>query len=144
MYGQKLRFNPKGKYVALGNYIRQVSQLEDLKRRIVESARKACLDEDFGVDMNIWVRLLPFAFFPLPLSVTTTADAVFRLVMFKHHAPPLNAQGGTSPYFTTRLTTMFPSVFAPQHSQVGSTDYYIYMSSTRSLFLHQKINIWSH
>ncbi|GAW07864.1 u4 u6 small nuclear ribonucleoprotein [Lentinula edodes] len=43
------RFNPKGKYVALGNQIRQDLQLEALKNRIAESARKAGMDGDMGI-----------------------------------------------------------------------------------------------
>ncbi|KAJ3547230.1 hypothetical protein NM688_g5425 [Phlebia brevispora] len=45
--GRQFRFNPKGKYVQLGNQIRQEAQLEQLKQRIAESARKAGLDSEF-------------------------------------------------------------------------------------------------
>lgn len=46
--GRSFRFNPKGKYVALGNQMRQEVQLEALKQRIAESARKAGLDDGIG------------------------------------------------------------------------------------------------
>ncbi|KDQ60251.1 hypothetical protein JAAARDRAFT_191653 [Jaapia argillacea MUCL 33604] len=45
--GRNFRFNQKGKYVALGNQLRQDAQLEELKQRIAESARKAGLDTEF-------------------------------------------------------------------------------------------------
>ncbi|KAF8877185.1 pre-mRNA processing factor 3-domain-containing protein [Infundibulicybe gibba] len=48
--GRNFRFNPKGKYVALGNQMRQDNQLEALKQRIAESARKAGLDGDMGIE----------------------------------------------------------------------------------------------
>ena len=54
--GRKFHFNPKGKYVALGNAMRQETQLEALKQRIAESARKAGLDGDMGIERTIKVR----------------------------------------------------------------------------------------
>ncbi|KAG6876623.1 hypothetical protein C0992_012223 [Termitomyces sp. T32_za158] len=52
--GRSFKFNPKGKYVALGNQARRENQLEALKQRIAESARKA------GLDTEWWdVSLLP-------------------------------------------------------------------------------------
>ncbi|PFH50492.1 hypothetical protein AMATHDRAFT_60894 [Amanita thiersii Skay4041] len=51
--GRSFRFNPKGKYVALGNQMRQDSQLEALKQRIAESARKAGLDGDMGIEKSL-------------------------------------------------------------------------------------------
>ncbi|KAJ7660043.1 pre-mRNA processing factor 3-domain-containing protein [Mycena rosella] len=50
---RNFRFNPKGKYVALGNQMRQDNQLEALKQRIAESARKAGLDGDMGIERGI-------------------------------------------------------------------------------------------
>ncbi|KAH8083302.1 pre-mRNA processing factor 3-domain-containing protein [Cristinia sonorae] len=46
-HGRNFRFNPKGKYVQLGNQIRQEAQLEELKQRIAENAKKAGLDSEF-------------------------------------------------------------------------------------------------
>lgn len=55
--GRNFRFNPKGKYVQLGNQIRQEAQLEQLKQRIAESAKKAGLDTEFEtLEKNIRVR----------------------------------------------------------------------------------------
>jgi U4/U6 small nuclear ribonucleoprotein PRP3 len=55
--GRSLRFNPKGKYVSLANQMRQDIQLEALKQRIAESARKAGLDSEFDtLEKNIRVR----------------------------------------------------------------------------------------
>lgn len=51
--GRKFHFNPKGKYMALGNAMRQEIQLEALKQRIAESARKAGLDGDMGIERTI-------------------------------------------------------------------------------------------
>ncbi|KAI0937628.1 hypothetical protein AcW1_010252 [Taiwanofungus camphoratus] len=45
--GRNFRFNPKGKYVQIANQVRQEAQLEQLKQRIAESARKAGLDTEF-------------------------------------------------------------------------------------------------
>ena len=54
--GRNFRFNPKGKYVQLGNQMRQESQLEALKQRIAESAKKAGLDSEFEtLEKNIRV-----------------------------------------------------------------------------------------
>ena len=55
--GRKFHFNPKGKYVALGNQMRQDQQLEELKARIAESARKAGMDGDMGIEKAIKVRV---------------------------------------------------------------------------------------
>jgi len=56
--GRSLRFNPKGKYVSMANQVRQDAQLEALKQRIAESARKAGLDGEFDtLEKNIRVRL---------------------------------------------------------------------------------------
>ncbi|EKM78866.1 hypothetical protein AGABI1DRAFT_75439 [Agaricus bisporus var. burnettii JB137-S8] len=52
-HGRNFRFNPKGKYVAIANQLRQEQQLEALKQRIAESARKAGLDSDMGIEKNI-------------------------------------------------------------------------------------------
>lgn len=60
--GRKFHFNPKGKYVALGNAMRQEIQLEALKQRIAESARKAGLDGDMGIERTIKVRRWIFVF----------------------------------------------------------------------------------
>jgi U4/U6 small nuclear ribonucleoprotein PRP3 len=63
--GRSLKFNPKGKYVSLANQVRQDAQLEALKQRIAESARKAGLDGEFDtLEKNIRVGL----FFVLKLS----------------------------------------------------------------------------
>ncbi|KIM42390.1 hypothetical protein M413DRAFT_133082 [Hebeloma cylindrosporum] len=51
--GRKFHFVPKGKYVTLGNQMRQEIQLEALKQRIAESARKAGLDGDLGIEKTI-------------------------------------------------------------------------------------------
>ncbi|KIK68851.1 hypothetical protein GYMLUDRAFT_236749 [Collybiopsis luxurians FD-317 M1] len=51
--GRNFRFNVKGKYIALGNQMRQDQKLEALKQRIAESARKAGLDGDMGIERNI-------------------------------------------------------------------------------------------
>lgn len=54
-----MKFNPKGKYVALANQQRQEAQLEALKQRIAQSARKAGLDSEFDtLEKHIRVRRL--------------------------------------------------------------------------------------
>lgn len=57
---RKFHFVQKGKYVALGNQMRQEVQLEALKQRIAESARKAGLDGDMGIEKTIKVTIPPF------------------------------------------------------------------------------------
>ncbi|KAF8621787.1 hypothetical protein AX15_007522 [Amanita polypyramis BW_CC] len=51
--GRSFRFNTKGKYVALANQMRQESQLEALKQKIAESARKAGFDGDMAIEKNL-------------------------------------------------------------------------------------------
>ncbi|KAK0467274.1 pre-mRNA processing factor 3-domain-containing protein [Desarmillaria tabescens] len=51
--GRNFRFNPKGKYVALADQLRKEAQLEALKHRIAESARKAGLDSDMGIEKSV-------------------------------------------------------------------------------------------
>lgn len=41
-----LKFNQKGKFVKLGEAIRAEARMEDLKKRILESARKAGLESE--------------------------------------------------------------------------------------------------
>lgn len=54
--GRSFRFNPKGKYVHIANEIRRETQLEQLKQRIAESAKKAGLDSEFEtLEKNIRV-----------------------------------------------------------------------------------------
>lgn len=55
--GRNFRFNQKGKYVQIANQLRQDAQLEALKQRIAESARKAGLDSEFEtLEKNIKVN----------------------------------------------------------------------------------------
>jgi U4/U6 small nuclear ribonucleoprotein PRP3 len=55
--GRSFRFNQKGKYVQLANQMRQEQQLEQLKQRIAQSARKAGLDTEFEtLEKSIKVR----------------------------------------------------------------------------------------
>jgi U4/U6 small nuclear ribonucleoprotein PRP3 len=52
--GRSIRFNPKGKYVAMGDQLRQEAKLEALKQRIAASALKAGLDNDtLGIEKAI-------------------------------------------------------------------------------------------
>jgi U4/U6 small nuclear ribonucleoprotein PRP3 len=65
--GRAFRFNPKGKYVQLGNQMRQEVQLEQLKQRIAEGAEKAGLDSVFevlerNIKVNLGLTLLSFFF----------------------------------------------------------------------------------
>ncbi|KAF8480413.1 pre-mRNA processing factor 3-domain-containing protein [Russula ochroleuca] len=60
--GRSLKFNPKGKYVSIANQVRQDAQLEALKQRIAESARKAGLDGEFDtLEKNIRREAPPMA-----------------------------------------------------------------------------------
>ncbi|KAF7323822.1 U4 u6 small nuclear ribonucleoprotein [Mycena kentingensis (nom. inval.)] len=51
--GRNFKFVAKGKYTQLGNQMRQENQLEALKQRIAESARKAGLDGDMGIERAV-------------------------------------------------------------------------------------------
>lgn len=44
---RSFRFIQKGKYMQLGQQMRQEAQLEDLKKRIADNSRKAGLDSEF-------------------------------------------------------------------------------------------------
>ena len=58
--GRKFHFIQKGKYVAQGNLMRQEHQLQALKQRIADSARKAGLDGDMGIERTIKVTFFCF------------------------------------------------------------------------------------
>ena len=60
--------------------MRQDSQLEALKQRIAESARKAGLDEEFGVEKNIRVRLRSFSCFLFSPPAGSHTDNVNNFV----------------------------------------------------------------
>lgn len=53
--GRSFKFVQKGKYTSLGNQMRHDAQLEALKQRIAESARKAGLDGEMGVEKGLKV-----------------------------------------------------------------------------------------
>lgn len=53
--GKKFHFNPKGKYVAIADQMRQDQRLEALKQRIAETARKAGVDGDMGIEKAVKV-----------------------------------------------------------------------------------------
>jgi U4/U6 small nuclear ribonucleoprotein PRP3 len=53
--GKKFHFNPKGKYIAMADQMRQEQQLEALKQRIAESSRKAGLDGDMAIEKAVKV-----------------------------------------------------------------------------------------
>ncbi|EJF58960.1 PRP3-domain-containing protein [Dichomitus squalens LYAD-421 SS1] len=79
--GRQFRFNPKGKYVQIANQVRQEAQLEQLKQRIAESAKKAGLDTEFEtLEKNIRVRGLAN-----PVGGTAGAKVVWFL---QRDAPP--------------------------------------------------------
>lgn len=92
--GRNFRFNPKGKYAALGNQMRQENQLEALKQRIAESARKAGLDGEMGVEKAIKVKFPPTMY---ASHLTTKQTSVLHLLM---------QSGGTSLFCRIRITRM--------------------------------------
>ena len=95
--GRSFRFNPKGKYVQLGNQMRQENQLEALKQRIAESARKAGLDSEFEtLEKNIKVRIFT--------AEPTEVDFVCSV----NHPPTWS--GGMLPCYRARLTTTLHTV----------------------------------
>jgi U4/U6 small nuclear ribonucleoprotein PRP3 len=64
---RSLRFNPKGKYIRLAEQVRAEVRLEELKRRIAESSRKAGLDGEIeAVEKQVRVssRILRSHFMP--------------------------------------------------------------------------------
>lgn len=74
--GRSFRFNQKGKYVQIANQMRQQQQLEQLKQRIAESARKAGLDGEFEtLEKNIKV-----------LSNVRSPVYWYRLTHFHNHS----------------------------------------------------------
>ncbi|KAG6853010.1 hypothetical protein C0991_007493 [Blastosporella zonata] len=105
--GRTFRFNPKGKYVALGNQVRQENQLEALKQRIAESARKAGLDSDMGIEKTIkrapppeaewWdVALLPnrnYEDLALGMDKLNIATTDSPITIYIQHPIPIPAPG---------------------------------------------------
>ncbi|KAH6891907.1 small nuclear ribonucleoprotein hPrp3 [Coprinopsis sp. MPI-PUGE-AT-0042] len=57
--GRSFRFNPKGKYVAMGNQMRKDIQLEELKQRIAESAKKAGMEGVGGEGFEKGIKRAP-------------------------------------------------------------------------------------
>lgn len=79
--GRSLKFNPKGKYVSIANQIRQDTQLEALKQRIAESARKAGLDSEFDtLEKNIRVRFFLVAAFLFLIDNAARSSSDGRVV----------------------------------------------------------------
>lgn len=77
--GRQFKFNTKGKYVQIGNQIRQEAQLEQLKQRIAESAKKAGLDTEFEtLEKNI--RVSPFS--------ASCVQGLFIFSSLQRAAPP--------------------------------------------------------
>ncbi|KAF8908624.1 pre-mRNA processing factor 3-domain-containing protein [Gymnopilus junonius] len=109
--GRQFKFNQKGRYVALGNQMRQENQLEQLKQRIAESARKAGLDGDMGVEKAIkrplppdaewWdVALLPSKSYSdldnlgmQTISAVTIRNPESPITMYIQHPIPIPAPG---------------------------------------------------
>lgn len=101
-HGRNFRFNPKGKYVQLGNQMRQEAQLEALKQRIAESAKKAGLDSEFEtLEKNIRVRYYSERVLACSYSSVTFCSATHLL----------RRSGGTLRYCLTRPTMILSWVF---------------------------------
>ncbi|KAI0646115.1 PRP3-domain-containing protein [Trametes meyenii] len=106
--GRHFRFNPKGKYVQIANQVRQEQQLEQLKQRIAESAKKAGLDSEFEtLEKNIrrdappisewWdAALLPSKTYDdleLGLSHLNIRSADSPITLYIQHPIPIPAPG---------------------------------------------------
>ncbi|OSX63253.1 hypothetical protein POSPLADRAFT_1139188 [Postia placenta MAD-698-R-SB12] len=106
--GRNFRFNPKGKYVQIANQVRQEAQLEQLKQRIAESARKAGLDTEFEtLEKNIrrepppaaewWdAALLPnktYEDLELGMSALNIRNANSPITIYVQHPIPIPAPG---------------------------------------------------
>lgn len=48
-----MKFNQQGKFVRMGEAIRAEAKMEDLKKRIMESARKAGLENEMEVQGRV-------------------------------------------------------------------------------------------
>lgn len=128
--GRTFRFNQKGKYVALGNQMRQEAQLEVLKQKIAESAKKAGLDSEFEtLERNIRVSVHEI----LWLHSTNACSSA------RHH-PPLS--GGTHLSFLTRITMTsacflsLPHPISPTPTFVPKTHLLRCMSNIQFPYLH--------
>ncbi|CDO75637.1 hypothetical protein BN946_scf184840.g20 [Trametes cinnabarina] len=106
--GRQFRFNPKGKYVQIANQVRQEQQLEQLKQRIAESAKKAGLDSEFEtLEKNIrrdappaaewWdAALLPnktYDDLELGMSNLNIRNANSPITLYIQHPIPIPAPG---------------------------------------------------
>ncbi|THH19639.1 hypothetical protein EW146_g1571 [Bondarzewia mesenterica] len=119
--GRSLKFNPKGKYVALANQQRQEAQLEALKQRIAESARKAGLDSEFDTleknirrdpppDVEWWdASLLPHKTYDdltnLDLSLLNIRNESSPINLYIQHPIPIVApseKNGAKPLMLTK------------------------------------------
>lgn len=99
--GRTFRFNQKGKYVHIADQMRQEAQLEALKQRIAESARKAGLDSEFEtLERNIKVCR--------PSISKTSPFYIYsqRTYSVEHR---LNPSGGMLLSFQTRTTMTWRS-----------------------------------
>ncbi|KAL1938845.1 hypothetical protein VTO73DRAFT_11225 [Trametes versicolor] len=106
--GRHFRFNPKGKYVQIANQVRQEQQLEQLKQRIAESAKKAGLDTEFEtLEKNIrrdappltewWdAALLPHKTYDdleMGMSTLNIRNADSPITLYIQHPIPIPAPG---------------------------------------------------
>ena len=67
---ETLKFNQKGKFVRLGESMRQEAKMEELKKRILESAKKAGLESE----MEDQAKVIKVCFSPLSRFGTERAD----------------------------------------------------------------------
>ncbi|KAI9891581.1 MAG: hypothetical protein M1814_002704 [Vezdaea aestivalis] len=58
-YSRKLEFNQKGKYIQQANALRRQAALEQMKKRIAESSRRAGIDEDLDTEKAFLVQAPP-------------------------------------------------------------------------------------
>ena len=108
--GRQFRFNPKGKYVQIANQVRQEQQLEQLKQRIAESAKKAGLDSEFEtLEKNIRVSVLMYC--TNSVCLLTAPYSEMRL---------LQLSGGMQPFCRTRRMTTW-SWACPSSTSVPRT-----------------------
>ncbi|KAF7979287.1 hypothetical protein HWV62_42990 [Athelia sp. TMB] len=87
------RFNPKGKYVQLGNQMRQDQQLEALKQRIADNAKKSGMDSEFQtLEKNIRRDAPPAAeWWDEALLPNRSYDDVLNLPMESLHIRTANS-----------------------------------------------------
>lgn len=123
---RSMKFNAKGKFIRQGEQARSEARLEELKKRIAESSRKAGLEDEMEtVEKQVRVRLVEV--FSTSARLTLLPRSVRRRQ---------KSSGGTKTTYRTRTTTTC-STGKPPSASVPPTHPSRSTFSIRFSFLHR-------